>query len=206
MRRHFYMAFGVILLIIALVLLLAQSIEYFFLLLLILVVIALYDFFQKKHAILRNFAILGHIRFILEGIGPEIRQYFIADDQAERPFDREVRGVIYQRSKGDRDTIPFGTERDILADGYQWVLHSLSPKVPDEVDARLMVGGDACKQPYLASRLNISAMSFGALSANAVLAMNKGAKIGNFYQNTGEGGLSDHHLEGIEFNGEYEAS
>lgn len=196
MRRNLYLGFGVILLVIALLFVLMNSFIWFIGLLIVLGVIFIYDVTQKHHAILRNFPILGHIRFILEGFGPEIRQYFIADDQAERPFDREQRSMIYQRAKKLRDTVPFGTERDILATGYQWVLHSLNPKKASEVEDRILIGHESCRKPYLASRLNISAMSFGALSTNAILAMNKGAKIGNFYHNTGEGGLSDHHLAG----------
>jgi glutamate synthase domain-containing protein 2 len=151
---------------------------------------------QRKHSILRNFPILGHVRFILEFFRPEIHQYFIADDQSEKPFDRDTRTVIYQRAKGALDTVPFGTDHDIRANGYEWVLHSLAPKHVSEVEPRITVGGPECKQPYYASRLNISAMSFGALSDRAVLALNNGARLGEFAHNTGEGGLSDHHLAG----------
>lgn len=196
MRRNWYLGFGIILLVILGLLALMHEIIVFVVLLVVLAVIALYDMTQKKHSICRNFPILGHMRFILEFFRPEIQQYFVADDESERPFDRETRTIIYQRAKGVRDTVPFGTERDIRAVGYEWILHSLMPKHVDEVEPRITVGGPDCKQPYCASRLNISAMSFGALSSNAILALNKGAKIGGFAHNTGEGGLSDYHLAG----------
>jgi glutamate synthase domain-containing protein 2 len=120
----------------------------------------------------------------------------VADDEEEKPFNREIRSLIYQRAKNTRDTVPFGTERDILEVGYTWVEHSLSPKEASKSGARIVIGGERCKQPYEASRLNISAMSFGALSENAIMALNQGAKLGGFAHNTGEGGLSTHHLQG----------
>lgn len=166
-----------------------------FAVILILVAIGIHDFVQKKHAILRNFPVIGHARYILEFIRPEIQQYFIATNQSDRPFNREYRSLAYQRAKKIRDTIPFGTQRDITRPGYESIRHSLSPTVIDHADKRVMIGGPSCKQPYSASRLNISAMSYGALSKNAVRALNGGAKLGNFYQNTGEGGLTPHHLE-----------
>ncbi|EHL31955.1 hypothetical protein LDG_6125 [Legionella drancourtii LLAP12] len=151
---------------------------------------------QKKHTILRNFPVLGHVRYFLEFLRPEIQQYFIATDESELPFNRETRSLVYERAKNTRDTIPFGTERDILSVGYTWALHSLAPKHASEVEPRITVGGPDCLQPYSASRLNISAMSFGALSGKAIMAMNKGAMLGGFAQNTGEGGLSTYHLQG----------
>ncbi len=196
-RRKWYLGFGVILLlIVALLLMVHISLDWLAFFLIILGAIALYDVKQTKHSILRNFPILGHMRFILEFFRPEIQQYFIADDQAERPFDRETRNLVYQRAKGIDDTLAFGTERNILQDGYEWVAHSLSPKHVSEVENRIIVGGPDCKQPYSASRLNISAMSYGALSSNAIKALNLGAKLGNFYHNTGEGSLSKHHQQG----------
>lgn len=161
-----------------------------------LLLLGLYDFFQKKHTILRNFPIIGHFRYMLEFIRPEIQQYFIMNNTEEKPFGRETRSLVYQRAKGMRDTIPFGTQRDVSLPGYETIHHSLAPTVISEEEARVLVGGKDCKQPYLASRLNISAMSFGSLSKNAILALNKGAKEGNFAHNTGEGGLSPYHLEG----------
>lgn len=161
-----------------------------------LAVVGIYDLFQTKHAILRNFPIIGHIRYMLEVIRPEIQQYFIASNQSELPFNRETRAVVYQRSKKVLDTVPFGTQRDVRAPGYFSIRHSLNPTVLSHDDAYVMVGGPQCTQPYYASRLNVSALSFGALSPNAIMALNQGAKIGRFAHNTGEGGLSPYHLQG----------
>jgi len=196
MRRKFYLAFAIVLFIIASLFTMLHDLKWFLLFVIPLVFIGIYDCLQRSHTILRNFPILGHLRFLLEFIRPEIQQYFIASDHSERPFDREARSIVYQRAKNVRDTIPFGSNRDFDYQGYEWLLHSLNPKHVSEVEPRILVGGKRCTQPYCASRLNISAMSFGALSANAVMAMNKGAKLGNFAQNTGEGGLSEYHLQG----------
>ncbi len=198
MRRQWYSAFGIAVIIIFLILTMLDDIIWFFVFFTPIIVLWIYDLLQKKHTILRNFPVLGHIRYILEFIRPEIQQYFIASDEDERPFNREVRSIIYQRAKNVRDTVPFGTRYDIKAIGYTWVLHSLTPKHISEVEPRIIVGGPDCKKPYSASRLNISAMSFGALSANAIMALNKGAKIGGFAHNTGEGGLSPYHLQGAD--------
>lgn len=196
MRRQWYLAFGVVLLTLFLVLLMLHDVRWFFVFVTPLALLWIYDVFQKKRTILRNFPVLGHMRYLLEFIRPEIQQYFIANDEDERPYNREIRSIIYQRAKGVRDTVPFGTERNILETGYSWVLHSMDPKHISEVEPRIIVGGPDCKKPYSASRLNISAMSFGSLSANAIMALNKGAKIGGFAHNTGEGGLSPYHLQG----------
>lgn len=157
--------------------------------------IAIYDSLQTKHAILRNFPLIGRLRFLFELIRPEIRQYFIASDQEERPFNRETRSIVYQRAKGALDTVPFGTQQHINHLGYLSAKHSLKPTVISRDEARISIGGPDCKKPYNASRLNVSAMSYGAISQNAVLALNKGAAMGNFAHNTGEGGLSPYHLE-----------
>ncbi|MCF6764194.1 FMN-binding glutamate synthase family protein [Thiotrichales bacterium 19S3-7] len=197
MRRNLYLGFGIIILIIAALLFMAHANIWWLIgFLLILAIIAIHDVTQKRHSILRNFPILGHMRFILEFFRPEIQQYFIADDKSELPFNRDTRDVIYSRAKGVNDTIGFGTEYDLNAEGHEWVLHSMNPKHVSEVQEHITVGGSQCKQPYEASRLNISAMSYGALSENAIKALNKGAKIGKFAHNTGEGGLTDHHLQG----------
>lgn len=196
MRRQWYLALGTVLLAVFLVFAMLHDVRWFLFLLIPLVCLWIYDLTQTKHAILRNFPVMGHMRYILEFFRPEIRQYFIADDEEERPFNREIRSLIYERSKNMRDTVPFGTERDILEVGYTWAEHSLAPKIVPESGSRVMVGGDACLQPYDASRLNISAMSFGALSSRAIMALNQGAALGNFAHNTGEGGLSSHHLQG----------
>jgi len=173
-----------------------QDLRWFFLFFIPVVLIWIYDVIQRKHTILRNFPVLGHVRYFLEFLRPEIQQYFIATDESELPFNRESRSLVYQRAKNVRDTIPYGTERDISSVGYTWAVHSLLPKHSAEVESRIWVGGPECTQPYHASLLNISAMSFGALSGKAIIAMNKGAQIGGFAQNTGEGGLSSYHLQG----------
>jgi len=196
MRRQWYIGFGIALLIALSFFAMLESIRWFIGLLIPLIILWIYDLIQKKHTILRNFPVLGHVRFFLEFIRPEIQQYFIATDESELPYNRETRSLIYERAKNIRDTIPFGTERDILSVGYTWALHSLAPKNRSEVESRIMVGGPACLQPYNASRLNISGMSFGSLSGKAIMAMNKGAMIGGFAQNTGEGGISSYHLQG----------
>lgn len=196
MRRQWYIGFGIVLLILFFILVLLHDTATFLIALIPLFILWIYDLIQKKHSILRNFPVLGHIRYLLEFIRPEIQQYFIADDEEELPFSREARTLVYERAKNIRDTIPFGTERDILKVGYTWALHSLAPKHMSEVVPRITVGGPDCKKPYSASRLNISAMSFGSLSGNAIMALNKGAKIGGFAHNTGEGGLSPYHLQG----------
>lgn len=196
MRRKWYIGFSIILLAIFLFFVMLNDAVWFFAILIPLIAVWIYDILQTKHTILRNFPVLGHSRFILEFFRPEIQQYFIANDEEERPFNREMRSMVYQRAKNVQDTIPFGTERNILAVGYTWVLHSLAPKKVAEVEPRIMVGGPDCKKPYNASRLNISAMSFGSLSPNALMALNKAAKLGGFAHNTGEGGLSPYHLQG----------
>jgi glutamate synthase domain-containing protein 2 len=160
------------------------------------VLIGLYDVTNRNHSVLRNYPVLGHLRYIFEFVRPEIQQYFVSTDLSGRPFSREQRTVVYSRAKGQLETVPFGTQHDVTEAGYECAAHSLAPKKVPVEDARVLVGGPDCTQPYLASRLNISAMSFGALGENAILALNKGAKLGNFAHNTGEGGLSPHHLAG----------
>lgn len=157
--------------------------------------IGLVDLLQTKSSIRRNFPFLGNFRFILEELGPEMRQYFVESDQEGRPFNREMRSVAYQRSKKARDTRPFGTQMDTYQEGYEWVNHSLNPLKSQDIDPRIIVGGPDCKQPYSSSVLNISAMSYGSLSKTAILALNQGALNGNFAHNTGEGGISPYHLE-----------
>lgn len=164
-----------------------------------LALLGLWDVTQKRHSILRNFPIMGHFRFLLEGMGPEIHQYFIENDEDGRPFDRDTRSLIYRRAKSVADTKPFGTEEDVYAEGYTWLSHSISTRpVPEDPVAALRVdiGGPQCTRPYNASILNVSAMSFGALSGNAIAAMNKGAKLGNFAHDTGEGSISPYHRSG----------
>ncbi len=158
------------------------------------IVVGLYDLFVSGSNVLRNYPVIGHLRYALEFISPEIRQYFIETNRSGRPFDREQRQLVDRRSRGMPDFQPFGTQLDVTDVGYESASHSMSPKTVADEEARVTVGGAQCKHPYSASRLNISAMSFGALSPNAVEALNAGAKIGNFAQNTGEGGLSPYHL------------
>ena len=163
-----------------------------------LVLLGIYDYFQPKHSILRNYPLAGRLRFLMEGMGPELHQYLVENDTDGRPFDRDTRSVIYQRAKNVADKKPFGTERDVYDSGYSWLTHSISPRpmVADpEADLRVIIGGPQCTQPYSASVLNISAMSFGALGEAAVRAMNQGAKAGGFAHDTGEGGLSKYHAE-----------
>jgi glutamate synthase domain-containing protein 2 len=153
------------------------------------------DMLQTRQAIKRNFPLIGHARYLMEMIRPEINQYFIESNSDGKPYSRNDRSLIYQRAKGELDTLPFGTQKDVYATGYEWINHSLAPAHPDDAYARVMVGGPDCRQPYSASVFNVSGMSYGSLSKNAVLALNTGAKIGNFAHNTGEGGLSPYHLE-----------
>ncbi|MFZ9035793.1 MAG: FMN-binding glutamate synthase family protein [Francisellaceae bacterium] len=195
-RRKWYIGFGIVILVIIGLLALMHHIYTLLGLLALVLIIGIYDVTQTKHSILKNFPVLGHMRFILEFFRPEVQQYFIASDTEERPFDRQTRTLVYERAKGIEDTLAFGTERDILKPGYEWVLHSLSPVHPKDVDPRITIGNSQCTKPYSASRLNISAMSYGAISRNAVMALNKAAKLGNFSHNTGEGGLSEYHLQG----------
>ena len=155
--------------------------------------VGLYDLQQQHHAILRNYPIIGHLRFMLETIRPEIRQYFLESETEATPFSRAQRTLIYARAKGQSDKRPFGTQLDTRAIGYEWINHSIAPSVIPSHDFRVTVGGAACTQPYSMSLFNISAMSFGALSANAIMALNQGAKLGGFAHDTGEGSISRHH-------------
>jgi glutamate synthase domain-containing protein 2 len=160
-----------------------------------ILVVGWHDMVQDKHSIRRNFPVLGRARWILESIRPEIQQYFIESNNDGRPFSRVLRSLVYSRSKNELSTVPFGTQLDVYQTGYEWVNHSLSPKKVDSNMLRVMIGGDGCKQHYSASLFNISGMSYGSLSKNAILALNGGAKLGRFAHCTGEGGLSPYHLE-----------
>ncbi len=160
-----------------------------------LFLIGVRDYQQTTHAVLRNFPVIGHVRYLLEMIRPEINQYFVESNQDGRPFNREDRSVVYQRAKKQLATLPFGTQKDVRAVGYEWINHSMYPRIAPPQPTRIMIGEGNCSQPYSAALLNISAMSYGALSKNAILALNGGAKDGNFYHNTGEGSISPYHLE-----------
>ena len=166
------------------------------------VALGIRDLRQRQHAILRNYPVIGHLRFLLEYIRPEIHQYFIESDREATPFSRAQRSLVYQRAKGEPDNRPFGTQLDVGRQGYEWVNHSMAPTRLPTHDFRVWIGGapgqpsvsaQPCTQPYHASVFNISAMSFGALSANAILALNQGAKMGGFAHDTGEGSISAHH-------------
>ena len=157
-----------------------------------------YDMLQTHKTIRRNFPLVGRMRYIFEALGPGVRQYFIETDLAGKPFNRQQRSLVYQRSKKQTDSNPFGTQLDVYSDGYEWINHSINAIPFSDVDQnpRIKIGGSQCQKPYMASMFNISAMSFGSLSSNAILALNSGAKLGSFYHNTGEGGLSPYHLQG----------
>lgn len=157
--------------------------------------VGVHDLIQTKHAILRNYPIAAHIRFILEHIRPELRQYFFEAEKDGMPFPRDKRAIVYQRAKKALDTRPFGTHYDVYREHYEWLHHSMVPRVPTGELFRIEVGGPDCAQAYAASVFNISAMSFGSISANAVRALNKGAKLGDFAHDTGEGGVSPYHQE-----------
>ncbi|HKT52928.1 MAG TPA: FMN-binding glutamate synthase family protein, partial [Caulobacteraceae bacterium] len=158
-----------------------------------LLAVGVRDLVQPSHAILRNYPIIGHIRFMLEAIRPELRQYIIEDERAPVPFSREHRALVYRRAKDVHDAQPFGTVIDVGGVGYGWIPHSIRPKPLESSDFRVTVGGPHCRQPYSASVLNISGTSFGAVSANAIMAFNLGAKLGGFAHNTGEGSISKYH-------------
>lgn len=159
------------------------------------ILLGVFDMLQSKQTVRRNFPLIGHGRYLLEMLRPEINQYFVESNIDGRPFNRNKRSIIYQRAKNDVDTLPFGTQLNVYEEGYEWINHSIVPKSQHGEAPRILIGGKDCKHPYAASVFNISAMSYGSLSKNAILALNGGAKAGGFYHNTGEGGLSPYHLE-----------
>lgn len=193
-RKIFFGISFVVFSLVAAVSIFAPAVLWSLLILIPLFAVGVQNSFQKKKAVLRNFPVIGLLRYFFEEIRPEIQQYFVESDTDGSPVPREVRSVVYQRAKRQTDTLPFGTQRNVYDEGYEWIAHSLSPKHVDSESLRVTVGGPQCKKPYSASIFNISAMSYGALSKNAVLALNGGAKLGGFYHNTGEGGLSPYHL------------
>lgn len=158
-------------------------------------VLGLRDLFNTRHAVLRNYPIAAHLRFLLEAIRPEMRQYFFEDEKTGTPFSRDMRALVYQRAKMALDKRPFGTQYEVYQDGYEWLAHSLAARQPNPEPFRLTIGGPDCAHPYSASVFNISAMSFGALSPQAIRALNLGAKKGGFAHDTGEGGFSPYHAE-----------
>ena len=161
----------------------------------VLLLIAIHDYFQKSHAILRNFPIAGHFRYLADWLHPKIYQYFVEPDTDGRPFSRIYRSIVYQRAKDVLDTAPFGTQLNVYETGYEWMSHSIAALDHHDLDeeARFTIGGPDCTQPYSCSILNVAAMSYGSLSQNAIMALNGGAAIGGFAHNTGEGGISDYH-------------
>ncbi len=162
--------------------------------LLILAATGCYDVIQQRHSILRNYPVLGHARFLLEALRPELQQYFIERNFDGRPYDRDVRSIVYERAKGTAAEEAFGTELDVYAVGAENLVHSMAPVPEPDRAPRVRIGGPDCTKPYDMALLNVSAMSFGALSSNAILALNKGAALGGFAHDTGEGGLSEYHL------------
>ena len=160
-----------------------------------LTLLGIRDLVQKRHAVLRNYPISAHLRFLLEEIRPEMRQYFFESEKDGMPFSRDIRALVYQRAKMQLDKRPFGTQEEIYREGYEWMHHSVAPKMRSSEKFRITIGGPDCTKPYSASVFNISAMSFGALSPNAVRALNAGARKGGFAHDTGEGGVSPYHRE-----------
>ena len=161
-----------------------------------LLLVAIRDTIQKKHAIIRNFPLIGHLRYFFESIRPEIRQYFIESDLDGKPFNRRQRSIVYQRAKSEKQTVSFGMLANPMSPGFEWVAHSIYPAMLNTKDLRVWIGNYQCHQPYYASIYNIGAMSYGALSKTAIASLNEGAKTGHFAHNTGEGGISEHHLRG----------
>lgn len=162
----------------------------------VVVVVGVYDLLQTKHAVLRNYPVIGHARYLLESFGPEIHQYFVESGTDGKPIDRNHRAYVYKRAKLENQSHPYGTQRDLTLHGYAWMQHSIYPAPELEEPPRVAIGGPDCEQPYLASLFNISAMSFGSLGRNAITALNKGAAAGGFFHDTGEGGISPYHLNG----------
>ena len=197
MARHVFWAISVIGLLLIFTLEFVWPPATWFLLLLVpYILLGLWDMHFAGHNVLRNYPVIGHLRYALEFISPEIQQYFIETNDSGRPYNRMQRNLVYARADKGLDTQPFGTQEDLTEVGYQRASHSLAPKSADPAKTRVTVGGPQCSRPYSASRLNISAMSFGALSPNAIHALNAGARRGGFAHNTGEGGLSPYHLAG----------
>ena len=193
-RQWFYIISFTVFLLIAAVMPLWPPVLWSLLLFVPLFLLGLYDSLQTRHTVLRNFPVIGHGRYLMEIVRPEIQQYFIENNIDAFPIEREFRSVVYQRAKGELETRPYGTQRDVYRVGYEWASHSIAARLPSDEVPRITIGAD-CRKPYQASPLNISAMSFGSISKNAVLALNAGAKKGGFAHNTGEGGISPYHLQ-----------
>ena len=198
MRKQFFI-FGIIILFLSSIIAYYYKYNIFFpLTIFAVILIGFANSIQTKHAILRNFPVLGYFRYLFEMIAPEIQQYFIERSTDGKPFSRNQRSLVYQRAKNIDSTTPFGTQLNLNQSSYEGIKHSIFPTAVNEELPRVLVGGQDCTQPYLASLLNISAMSFGSLSENAIVSLNKGAQKGKFYHNTGEGGLTEFHLQGAD--------
>lgn len=196
MRRIFALvSTGVVIVFTALAIFVWSGFWFFLAFCLIFIAIGLRDLLQKKHTLWRNFPVLGRLRWLMEAMRPKLYQYFVESDTDGRPINRIDRSTIYQRSKKELDTMPFGTQFNVYDEGYEWMTHSIAPKDFHKMnhDPRILVGNKDCKQPYSCSVFNVSAMSFGSLSHAAIQALNGGAKIGDFAHNTGEGGISPYH-------------
>jgi len=196
MRKLFFIVSGVLIGLVALMGYFVPSAYWMFLIILPLFGVGVLDCLQTKQAVRRNFPVIGNLRYFFELIRPELQQYFVESNQSGRPIPRETRSVVYQRAKGATETQPFGTQLDVHLEHYEWVNHSILPALSKLKDVRISVGGRKVTKPYQASLLNISAMSYGALSSAAVTALNVGAKKGGFFHNTGEGGISPYHIQG----------
>ena len=195
--RNKFLIWGAALVVFTLVIALLIRAHYWIpILLFCIYLLGLYNMTQSKHAILRNFPVLGYFRYFFESISPEMQQYFIERETDGKPFPRNQRSAAYRRAKNVGDTVPFGTQLEVNHRKYEGIKHSIYAKPPKEELPRITVGNEQCSKPYNASIFNISAMSFGSLSDRAQISLNRGAKKGNFYHNTGEGGISPYHLEG----------
>lgn len=194
-----YAGFVLVILVSLLCVLLGMTIAnwwYFGLLgLLPLLLLGCWDLLQSRHSLLRNYPLLAHFRWLAEMLRPELHQYFIESDLDGRPYNRDDRSLVYERAKNVHSEYPFGTELNVYESGYEWFNHSIAPQPRSEEPFRVMIGGPQCSQPYAMALLNVSAMSFGALSRNAIMALNKGAQMGGFAHDTGEGGLTEYHLK-----------
>lgn len=195
MRQKFVIAAIVVPLLLLIISLVWSPILWALLAVVPVIALGVFDMFQTRHTLRRLYPVLAHFRYLLESVRPEIQQYFVESETSGVPIPREFRSLVYQRAKGDRDTRPFGTIFDVNRPGYEWLNHSIVPTHPTNLSPRVKFGGEQCTKPYQASPLNISAMSYGSLSQNAIRALNKGAKQGGFFHNTGEGSLSPYHLE-----------
>lgn len=198
MRKQFVIFSTLILAItLALAIFMNKNWSVLFVIFLIFTFMGYQDMFQTRHTLKRIYPLFGRFRYVLEELRPKMYQYFIESDIDGRPINRIDRSTIYQRAKKELETIPFGTQLDVYAEGYEWMCHSIAPKAFEKLnqDPRVVFGNKDCKQPYSSSVLNVSAMSYGSLSAQAIEALNGGAKIGGFAHNTGEGGVSDYHLK-----------